>query len=145
MPKYIAESIEKKTESIGLEKSVIVCGLSYKANVEDMRDSPSFKIITELRARNFTVFGFDPFFNPDLTKKYLIENHISKLDFKILPNLDGDSIKEINCLCIVQHHDEVKQRIKEIYEKSLIPFVYDCQNKLLKNSQSKSHLDFLGN
>jgi nucleotide sugar dehydrogenase len=145
MPKYIAESIEKKIESIGLEKSVLVCGLSYKANVEDMRDSPSFKIITELKARNFTVYGFDPFFNPDLTEKYLIENHISKLDCKILPNLDDGSIKEINCLCIVQHHDEVKQRIKEIYEKSLIPFIYDCQNKLLKNSLSKSHLDFLGN
>ena len=145
MPKYICNSVEAKLEELGLEKIVLVCGLSYKANVEDMRDSPSFKIIQEMKARNFTIYGFDPFFNPDLTEKYLIENHISELNFKILPNLDDNSIKEINCLCIVQHHDEVKQRINEIYEKSLIPFVYDCQNKLLKNSQSNSHLDFLGN
>ena len=145
MPKYISDSIEKKLEELGLEKTVLVCGLAYKANVEDMRDSPSFKIIQEMKAKGFTVYGFDPFFNPDLTEKYLIENHIPELNFKILPNLDDDAIKEINCLCIVQHHDEVKKRIKEIYEKSLIPFIYDCQNKLLKNSQSDSYLDVLGN
>jgi len=145
MPKYICDSIEKKLEELGLEKIVLVCGLAYKANVEDMRDSPSFKIIQEMKAKNFTIYGYDPFFNVDLTEKYLIENHISELNFKILPNIDNDSIKRINCLCIVQHHDKVKYRIKEIYEKSLIPFIYDCQNKLLKNSQSNSHLDFLGN
>lgn len=145
MPKYICNSIEKKLEELRLEKTVLICGLSYKANVEDMRDSPSFKIIQEMKQRGFTIYGFDPFFNVDLIEKYLIENHISELNFKILPNIDDNSIKEINCLCIVQHHDKAKQRIKEIYEKSLIPFIYDCQNKLLKNSQSNSYLDFLGN
>ena len=39
-------------------------------------------------------------------------------------------------MCIVQHHNESKSRIKEIYDKSLIPFIYDCQSKLIKNSQS---------
>ena len=48
-------------------------------------------------------------------------------------------------MCIVQHHDESESRIKQIYEKSLIPFIYDCQSKLLKNAQSNSHLEFLGN
>ena len=145
MPKYIADSIEKSVEHSGLEKIALVCGLSYKANVEDMRDSPSFKIIQELKAKKFTVYGFDPFFNPDLSKKYLIENHISELNFQILPNLSDQSIKQISCLCIVQHHNEIKNRINEIYEKSLIPYIYDCQSKLLKNIQSKSKLEFLGN
>ena len=144
MPKYICDSIEKRFEQLKLEKSVLVCGLSYKANVEDMRDSPSFKIIQEMKSRNFSVFGYDPFFNNELTEKYLIENHISELNLKILDDLELDSIKNINCLCIVQHHEQTKKRILEIYEKSLIPFLYDCQSKLVKNSNSKSHLDFLG-
>ena len=145
MPKYIANSIEKLLEHSRLEKIALVCGLSYKANVEDMRDSPSFKIIQELNAKGFTVYGFDPFFNSDLTEKYLIENHISELNFQILSDLSDKSIKQINCLCIVQHHDEIKNRINEIYEKSLIPCIYDCQSKLSKNIQSKSKLKFLGN
>lgn len=145
MPKYICDSIERKLKELKLEKIVLVCGLSYKANVEDMRDSPSFKIIQEMKKRGFITYGFDPFFNIDLTEKYLIENHISELNFEILKNIDDDSVKKISCLCIVQHHDDVKERIKEIYEKSLIPFVYDCQNKLVKNQNSKSQIDFLGN
>ena len=145
MPKYITNSIEEELQNQGLKKNVLVCGLSYKANVEDMRDSPSFKIIQELKKKNFEIFGYDPFFNSDLTEKYLIENHISELHFTKLNNLDDETIKEISCMCIVQHHDENKLRIKEIYDKSLIPFIYDCQSKLVKNLQSNSHLEFLGN
>ncbi len=145
MPKYIANAIEEKLQSQGLEKNVLICGLSYKANVEDMRDSPSFKIIQEFKEKGFEIFGYDPFFDSNLTEKYLIENHISELNFTKLDNLDDETIKEISCMCIVQHHDENKLRVKEIYDKSLIPFIYDCQSKLLKNLQSNSHLEFLGN
>ena len=45
--------------------------------------------------------------------------------------------------CQVEY--ENKLRVKEIYDKSLIPLIYDCQSKLVKNSQSNSHLEFLGN
>lgn len=145
MPKYICDFIEEELQKQGLKKIVLVCGLSYKANVEDMRDSPSFKIIQKLKENGFKIFAYDPFFNSDLTEKYLIENHISELSFTKLDNLYDESIKEISCMCIVQHHDENKSRVKEIYDKSLIPLVYDCQSKLLKNSQSNSHLEFLGN
>ena len=145
MPKYIANAIENQLQTQRLRKNVLVCGLSYKANVEDMRDSPSFKIITELNNKGIEVFGYDPFFNPNLIEKYLTENHISELNFTKLDDLDHETIKEISCICIVQHHDESESRIKQIYEKSLIPFIYDCQSKLLKNAQSNSHLEFLGN
>ena len=100
-----------------------------------MRDSPSFKIIRELKNKGIEVFGYDPFFKAESTEKYLIENHISELHFTKLNNLDDKTIKEISCMCIVQHHDENKLRIKEIYDKSLIPFIYDCQSKLVKNLQ----------
>ncbi len=145
MPKYIANSIKEKLQSQELGRKVLICGLSYKANVEDMRDSPSFKIIQELKEKGFEIFGYDPFFNSDLAGKYLIENHISEFNFTKLDNLNDETIKEISCMCIVQHHDENKSRIKEIYDKSLIPLIYDCQSKLLKNSQSNSHLEYLGN
>ena len=145
MPKYISNSIENKLNEMGLEKTVLVCGLAYKANVEDMRDSPSFKIIQEMKKRGFTIHGYDPFFDSNLSEKYLIENHISELNFIKLDNIDNETIKGINCMCIVQHHNESKSRIKEIYDKSLIPFIYDCQSKLIKNSQSNSVIDYLGN
>ena len=145
MPAYIVNSIEKSLELMKLRKSVIVCGLAYKANVEDMRDSPSFKIINEFKKRNFEVFGYDPFFNMDFLDKYLIENNISEANFEVLKELDDKQLKDVSCLCIVQHHDQMKKRLKEIYDGSLIPFIYDCQSKLTTNPASKTVLDFLGN
>ena len=145
MPIYITNSIEKSLELMKREKSVIVCGLAYKANVEDMRDSPSFKIINEFKKRNFKVFGYDPFFNIDFLDKYLIENNLSEPTFEILKDLDDKRLKEISCLCIVQHHEQMMKRLKDIYDGSLVPFVYDCQSKLIRNPASKTILDFLGN
>jgi len=145
MPAYIANSIEKSLELMKLRKTVIVCGLAYKANVEDMRDSPSFKIINEFKKRNFKVFGYDPFFNIHFLDKYLIENNISEANFEVLKELDDKQLKNVSCLCIVQHHDQMKKRLKEIYDGSAVPFIYDCQSKLTTNPASKTVLDFLGN
>jgi len=144
MPIHICDSIERELKNLKLEKSILVCGLSYKANVEDMRDSPSFKIIHEMRSRGFTVFGYDPFFKMELIEKYLIENDLSEFSCKMLDNLDDESIKGISCLCIVQHHTQMESRLTEIYENSLMPFIYDCQSKLIKNPSSSTVLDVLG-
>lgn len=144
MPKYICDSIQNTIEEKGLKKSVIVCGLAYKADMEDMRDSPGFKVISELVSRNFKVSSYDPFFKESLLEKYLIENHLSNLEFERLTELDNDSLQRHSCICIVQHHTKTKFRLDEIYEKSVVPFIYDCQNKIKRNPQSKTVLHLLG-
>ena len=125
MPSYICDSIEKSIEKMKLGKNVLVCGLTYKANVEDMRDSPSFKIITELNSRGVTVFGYDPFFNVDFIKKYLIENNLSEFKCEMITKLDEEFLKDISCICIVQHHSNCEKQLDEVYKKSLVPFIYD--------------------
>jgi hypothetical protein len=75
----------------------------------------------------------------------LIENNISEANFEVLKELDDKQLKDVSCLCIVQHHDQMKKRLKEIYDESLVPFIYDCQSKLSINPASKTVLDFLGN
>ena len=52
---------------------------------------------------------------------------------------------KISCICIVQHHDIIKQRIDEIYCNSKVPLIYDCQNKIIQNKNSNTTLDGLGN
>jgi UDP-N-acetyl-D-glucosamine dehydrogenase len=144
MPNYIADSIEKSLSQKKLEKSVIICGLSYKPNVEDMRDSASFKIISDLKKKNFKVFGYDPYFSDESIEKYLIENNLNELNFEKIENLNNEKLKGISCLCVVQHHDIVKERISEIYKEGTIPLIYDCQHKISKESNFKSILEFLG-
>jgi nucleotide sugar dehydrogenase len=144
MPNYICETIERELIRLELGRTVLVCGLSYKANVEDMRDSASFKVINEFNLRGFKVFGYDPFFKSAEIKKYLIENNLQELNFERVEKLDDEILKKISCLCIVQHHDNFKDSIKEIYSKSLIPLIYDCQRKLQINKDSKTILKGLG-
>ena len=144
IPKYICNSIQNKLEKLNLEKSVLVCGLTYKPDVEDMRDSPGFKLLNEFKKRNFKVLAYDPYFKKELLPKYLIENFLEELQFDLKTNLNDDSLANINCICIVQHHTKSKFRLMEIYEKSLVPFIYDCQNHLERKTESKTLLDSLG-
>jgi len=144
MPKYIAHSIEKILSDLQIGKSVLVCGLSYKPDIEDMRDSPGFKIAKELIQRNFTAYAYDPNYKQELLEKYLIENHLKKLDFKILPSLNDNSIKDFDCICIVQNHTKTKHKLEEIYKKSMIPLIYDCQNSINFDPGSKTILKGLG-
>ena len=144
MPKYIASVIDNNIEELELKKSVLVCGLSYKTNVEDMRDSASFKIINELKTKGYQVYAYDPFFKDESISKYLIENNLKEINFIRLEEIDDESLKNIDCLCVVQHHDNMKEKLIEIYKESKVPLLYDCQNKIKKIDNSNTTLKFLG-
>jgi len=144
IPKYIVDIIDKILTEKNLSKSVIICGMSYKPNSEDMRDSPSFKILDELQKRGYNIAIHDPFFKNELLEKYLIENHLKETKFNILKDLGDENLSKYNCICVVQHHTKSEFRLEEIYKKSKIPIIYDCQNKLEKSS-SKTLLVSLGN
>jgi UDP-N-acetyl-D-glucosamine dehydrogenase len=66
---YLVSQLETKYGRIK-DKSVLVVGLSYKPNVSDTRESASWKVIDELRARGAKVSWHDP-----VVKAY--ENSIS--------------------------------------------------------------------
>jgi UDP-N-acetyl-D-glucosamine dehydrogenase len=145
IPRHIVENIKKILSKNDLPLSVIVCGMTYKQDLEDMRDSPGFKLYTEFQKKGFQVSTYDPFYKKYLEKKYLRENEMEKIDMKILSDLSDDSIKKYSCLCVVQHHTKSKFRIQKIYENSLIPLIYDCQNKIQKIPSSDIILKSFGN
>jgi UDP-N-acetyl-D-glucosamine dehydrogenase len=144
MPEYISKKINKILMQEKLPKSAIVCGLAYKTDIDDMRDSPGFKIINYLTKLGFDVVGYDPYFKKELRKKYLSENNLVRENLKLFNQLSDKLLKKFSCLIIVQHHKLIQDRINEIYEKSKIPIIYDCQNKLQKNHKSHSQLFSLG-
>ena len=144
IPKYVAESIQSILQKYNLTNSVLICGLAYKPDIEDMRDSPGFKIANNLAKRNIETIAYDPYYDHNLEKKYLIENNLEKLNFKIINTLDDEFIKNFGCICIVQHHTKIKNYLDEIYKKSLVQFIYDCQNQMSFNPKSKTILRGLG-
>ena len=145
MPIYISNTIKDTMVKQGLPDSVLVCGLTYKEDIEDMRDSPGFKILAELKKLGINAVGYDPYYKEELKQRYIIENYLDvNMEFEMLKSLDDESIKSFGCICIVQHHAKTEFDLRNIYKNSQIPFIYDCQSRLDYDPESKTILKKLG-
>lgn len=70
MPEFIADKIIR---AIGTDKSQLIgfLGLSFKPGSDDVRDTPSAKIIRTLIARGYThICGYDPVANQEFRRHY---------------------------------------------------------------------------
>ena len=60
MPEYIVSRIEKLLGGQLSGKKILICGMAYKTDVADVRESPSVLLVKELRARGADVSWYDP-------------------------------------------------------------------------------------
>ena len=60
MPTYVYESIEKILGQ-NTNKQITILGITYKPNIDDIRESPVIKLIDDLLKNNYFVKVFDPF------------------------------------------------------------------------------------
>jgi UDP-N-acetyl-D-glucosamine dehydrogenase len=84
MPKKIIEEISRKRNETISGKKILIVGISYKPNIADIRESPTLRLIEELRSQGNEVIWHDP-----LVKTWGIEssadlNEIPKIDFVIV-------------------------------------------------------------
>jgi UDP-N-acetyl-D-glucosamine dehydrogenase len=142
IPKYIVNNIKKTLKMRKLIKKVLVIGLAYKSDIEDLRDSPGLKIVSLLRDSSFDVEVFDPFFDKRFLEEELQKHNISNTI--VLENLDIQKLDKLSCMILVQHHTKLEKIIQNIYDKSLVPVIYDCQSRLKHNSNSSTVLESFG-
>ena len=65
MPTFVVTTTERALLAAGkriADASVLVLGLAYKRDVDDLRESPALDVIRQLRWAGATVFYNDPFF-----------------------------------------------------------------------------------
>ncbi len=101
MEEIIRKKIKEKLVSINPNKTkkVLICGLSYKKNVADLRNSLSLKIFNNLKEKN--IKGYDPLLEFNTAKKNgLVTSKKDFLDFDIYIILTKHSIlqKQIKSL-----------------------------------------------
>lgn len=82
MPQFIADKIVRH---IGDDKSqtIGILGLSFKPGSDDVRDTPSAKIVRELNRRGYNnIIGYDPVATDEFRSKYadLTMDYVSTLD-----------------------------------------------------------------
>jgi UDP-N-acetyl-D-glucosamine dehydrogenase len=60
MPKKIIEEISRKRKENISGKKILIVGISYKPNIADIRESPTLRLIEELRSQGNEVSWHDP-------------------------------------------------------------------------------------
>ena len=92
MPNYVMGKVGESLNEIGKSiknSRILVLGLSYKKNVDDLRESPSLELIDMLLDKGALVDYCDPYFQsiPN-TRKYKIQLKSKDLDIEILKSMD---------------------------------------------------------
>lgn len=131
MPAYTVELLQDALNMVKMSLNgtrVGILGLSYKANIDDLRESPAFVVIEHLEKHLATVATFDP--------HVLARSSVSTLE-----NL----LETSDALVLVTNHDEFKQEITPaLLEKYGIKVLIDGKNCLDKQAFENSSIIYKG-
>ena len=108
-PSFVADCVEKGL-NFDKTKTVAVLGLTYKPNVDDLRESPSVKLAHILTERGYKVIGCEPW-----VKREVIS------DIKNIPDV-SEALKKSDFAVLTLGHNQFKEKLKEIRN---MPH-YDC-------------------
>ncbi len=116
MPNYTIEVLQDLLNEVKLPikgTKIGVMGLSYKANVNDLRESPSFKIIKELEKKKAIISKYDP--------------HVpEQSDTKNI----SDFLKKCDAIILSTNHKEFLEIEPELFKKNKIKVIVDGMNCL---------------
>ncbi len=105
---YLKNELINKLKKIQLKrKKILFCGLTYKENVSDLRNSLSLKIYKEIKNKMPNVYGYDPTLNNTIAKKNKIINKLKNINL-------------FDIYIILIKHNEIKQLIKKVKNKKIL-------------------------
>ena len=127
MPKFVVQTTARALKRKGLslnEAKVLVLGVAYKRDVDDLRESPALEIIEMLRHEGAEVAYNDPFFETVGHGRHYALN---------MQSTSLDKISEFDCVLV--HTDHSLYDFDEIVEKAKL--VIDTRNATRAIESSK--------
>ena len=116
MPSYVvqktAEALNKVAKSVNRSK-ILLCGITYKKNIADMRESPSVKIMEILINKGANVQFTDPFF----TKFPKMREY--SFDLKSI-TINANNLKSFDVVIISTDHDSFNYELIQKYSSLII-------------------------
>jgi UDP-N-acetyl-D-glucosamine dehydrogenase len=113
----VTVNIIKKINKLSKNKKVLIIGLSYKKDIDDMRESPSLKIMNDLRKLKFKVDYHDKYFP-------ILKKNRSFFEKKKSVNLTKENLKKYDLVVISTNHTYLN--VSKIYKYSKI--ILDTRN-----------------
>jgi UDP-N-acetyl-D-glucosamine dehydrogenase len=132
MPKYVAQQTAKalNTQKKAINGSkILIMGLAYKENVDDMRESPTFDLLDLLSDQGATVEYYDPHI-PVITPTREHEKYTGKKSI----NWNKEELATYDAVIIATHHKIFN--IQEAIDWSKV--VIDTRNAAVKSGATKT-------
>ncbi|MGW6302258.1 nucleotide sugar dehydrogenase [Peribacillus butanolivorans] len=127
MPKFVVDNVNSIMENVN-GKVVTIFGLTYKGNVDDIRESPAMEIFEMLKKqKRYEVRAFDP--------------HVDKE--WVISNLE-DAVQDSNLVLILSDHSEFKSLDWQKFEGMATKQIFDTKN-VVENDVTKFNYIHYGN
>lgn len=130
MPLYTVELLQDKLNDVGLPMNgtnVGVLGIAYKADVNDVRESPAIPIIREIKRHKSNVLTYDPYIPKHSTEKSL-----------------ESLLKKSTALVLVTNHKMFTEIDPKVFQKHGIKVIIDGKNCLDKVAIEKLGIVYKG-
>ena len=124
-PAFVINLLQKEFESLA-GKQFAALGVTYKPDVDDLRESPAIEVIKRLRAEDAGVKAYDPFVIERADLPFLIDD----LD-EVIQDVDG-------ILLLVNHHQFKDLEPAHLAEKAQNCFILDTRNVLERATWQKA-------
>ncbi|WP_096272599.1 nucleotide sugar dehydrogenase [Paucisalibacillus globulus] len=125
MPEYVIQNVEKLLSKYN-GKKITVFGLTYKGNVDDIRESPAMDIYEELNKRSeYDVVAYDPH-----VKLSFVEQDLEKA-------LTGSDL-----VLVLSDHNEFKNLNSEHFDKMNVRQVFDTKNVVKNVADNLTYINY---
>ena len=82
-------------------KKILICGLTYKKNVADLRNSLPMKIFSELKKKYNKIKGYDPLLDRSISEKYKFVNSLKEF-------------KKFDIYIVITNHSIIQKNLKKL-------------------------------
>lgn len=116
-PMFVLERLKQIMEENGIDdfQKIGIYGLTYKDNVDDIRESPTLQMLESMNENAKEVKVYDPYVNYEVTK-----NQYHNL---------YEFLNEIEIIVIMNGHDEIKENLDKIQNKIILDTRNICNTK----------------
>ena len=131
MPEYVVERtakiLSKKFKKSLNGAKVLLLGVTYKKDIDDLRESPALEVIKKLEQEGAIVFYYDPYI-----PKFINNGK----EYRSLGKLSEEEIKEKDIIIITTNHSTIDYEMVAKNAKA----VFDTRNAIKLNSENTERL-----
>lgn len=127
MPQFVSEKIEMLVSNIENPK-IAIFGMTYKGNVDDVRESPAIEVVERLKEKEYNVVINDP--------------HVKNSEYIKM----NEAVSNADIIVILSDHSEYKElNHKEIAQEMRTPQLFDTKGIIKEQENSGLKIINFGN